>query len=131
MENLAVINGITLINLTPHPINIILGNGEQIVIPAPVDKGSKVPRLEEEVVEDFTIGEIPVVRKVYKKAVNLPDPTPNTFFIVSGLVASAVRREDLLVPNTVRLGRGSWVRVVPQKAPLWPVPKWSRHLKPQ
>lgn len=47
------------------------------------------------------IDEIPVTGITYTKATNLPEPKPNTLYIVSKLVADAIKdRFDLISPNT-------------------------------
>lgn len=94
-----------IINLTPHPVKLIQ-DGE---IVREWDKPSseiKLPRLIEEVTDGGTIDGVPIKNKRYGRCENLPQEKPGTYYIVSGLIASALRRSDLLVPNTVRDEQG-------------------------
>ncbi|MEM2991102.1 MAG: hypothetical protein QXQ02_07975, partial [Halobacteria archaeon] len=61
---------------------------------------------------------IPVVKTTYGEVLDLPEPEPGVFYIVSGVVLSAVgdSRQDLLAPDTgpasvVRDGDGKIVGV--------------------
>lgn len=86
-----------LINLTPHDINII--GGETI-------KSSGVVRLS---VKTEVVGEVnglPLTKKVFGEVEGLPEKEKGTLFIVSALVAGAVDRDDLIVPNVVRDDKG-------------------------
>ena len=121
-----------LINLTPHAINIVklLDNGEFIkIFDIPVSgqlarcKASTVqvggvwincnnPTVESYCgyfdyysVEDFNV---PITSTEYGEVEGLPDPQPDTMYIVSSLVAQRVKeRDDVLVPGeTVRDSEG-------------------------
>jgi hypothetical protein len=91
---------VRLINLTPHPVNLLL-EGRTITVPPE----GVVARVREEILPDTGIVldggvEIPVVRKVLREVVGLPEPSEGVFFIVSLAVAQAARdREDLLIPD--------------------------------
>jgi len=112
MSNSVTIDGITIINLTGESVNVLLDDGEQIIIPALENKNrvtesqQLVPCLNEEAAKAFYIGKIPIWDKVHSEATNLPDPAPNTFFIVPELIARTLRREDLLVPIIIRDEKG-------------------------
>lgn len=87
---MAAFDGKTIINLTPHPINV---HGCD-VFTAPV-KGMPLPRVDNTYtvdVDGFTVigwGDV----------ANLPDQVDGTFVIVSGFVAQAApHRKDLVVP---------------------------------
>ena len=89
-----------LVNLTPHPVVLIRDGGAIEIPPSGV-----VPRLRE-IVEDTgdTVEGVPIVRKGYGEIQGLPDPEPDTYYIVSALVAQAARarglgRDDLLIPD--------------------------------
>lgn len=101
---------ITIINLTPHPVRLVRREGEKWVTVREWPKPSPdtpLPRLVEEVEDGGVIdGVIPIKNKRFGKCENLPEPQPGTYYIVSGLVAQALRRPDLLVPNTVRDEKG-------------------------
>jgi len=88
-----------LINLTPHPVNLLL-EGRTITVPP---EGT-VARVREEILPDAGImvdGDfIPVVRKVLREVTGLPEPSEGVIFVVSLAVAQAARdREDLFVPD--------------------------------
>ena len=95
-----------LVNLTPHPITIVDAEGKVIQSIDP-DRSRPLPRVTETTsqvgtVMLFGIVEFPILAKNFGQVQNLPEPCEGTYFVVSALVASAARREDLLVPNTVR-----------------------------
>lgn len=90
------------VNLTPHAINIRVGLREICVPPS-----GKVARVAQAptapatpvFVEEL---EIPVVASPkFEGVVDLPDPAPNTMFLVSGLVLGhVVGRNDVFAPAT-------------------------------
>lgn len=87
-------------NLTPHPI-VILDGDKNIIEEIGVENVEK-PRLSEKVENIGTINKFPISYKIFSGSENLPDPKKGVFLIVSGLIASAEKRSDLLVPNVVR-----------------------------
>ena len=99
---------VKLINLTPHPLNIIQGEDSLELPGVPLERA---PRVEETIEEIGKIGDFPIRRKsLSKKIIGLPEPEDNTYFIVSSLVAQAAKdRRDLLVPAPVRNERGQVV----------------------
>lgn len=90
-----------IINLTPHDVNIIVGDSVRVIPPS-----GTVARCKEEVEIIGEIDGIPIVRKFFGQVENLPDPKPDTIFIVSALVAQAARRPDVMCPETVRDSEG-------------------------
>lgn len=95
MEKGVVVDGVTLVNATPHPLNIVQTDGTVLTL-----EGSGVcPRCESNELVDRAIGLIEVTRQTLGNVQGLPDPIPGVYFIVSRLVASATEREDLLVPG--------------------------------
>jgi hypothetical protein len=86
------------VNLTPHAINLKTSSGEVLTIvpQAPAARVSSV-------VGDF-IGEINGVAihkaPVWGEVEGLPDPAPETIYIVSALVAGRVSRADVVSPGT-------------------------------
>jgi len=79
-----------IINLTPHPINIIRGD-QKITIP-PSGKVARVQPKQQVVgfinVQDT---EIPIVRTEFGEVQGLPEePEPNTIYIVSTIVLQAI-----------------------------------------
>ena len=85
----------SIINLTPHTINIILPDGK-VDIPA----SGTVARVSSHVEEVGVIDGIPVVRTVYGFVEDLPDPQDGVIYVVSGLVAGRCPdRQDVYVPG--------------------------------
>jgi hypothetical protein len=104
-----------IINLTPHPINIV-GLGE-------IKPSGKPARLEErtEMVGSITVTAtenpniksavvIPLIRKVFGKITDLPEPQYETIFLVSLPVAQAAHRSDVLaIGESIRDVKGNIV----------------------
>ena len=104
-----------IINLTPHPINII-GLGE-------IKPGGNPARLEETtgIVGSLTIEAtenpntktavvIPLIQKRMGEITGLPEPQDGTVFVVSLLVAQAAHRSDVFaIGESVRDGKGNIV----------------------
>ena len=89
-------NGIVLVNMTPHNLDIIQVDGNTLTV-AP---SGYVPRCASTEVVDQSIGGlIEVTKQTLGEVEGLPDPIPGAFYIVSRLVASAANRPDLLVPG--------------------------------
>lgn len=89
----------TIINLTPHTVNIFSLEGEHLV-DLPVAEGFQIPRCsqQQEVLE--SLDGIPVTRQTFGSVENLPEPKGGVFYVVSRMVAQAVpERHDLLVPG--------------------------------
>ena len=92
-----------IINCTPHDVNIITESGN-ITFP----RSGIIPRLTEQQVKINSVNsngiEIDIMQKSFSEVEGLPEPKENTIYIVSALVAGAVKnRDDLVVPNdTVR-----------------------------
>jgi hypothetical protein len=86
-------SGVELINLTPHPVNIE-GYGE-------IPPSGKIARASEQRKKVGEINGIPVNVVTLGNVVDLPSPKPNTFYIVSRVVAEAEKnkRDDLLIPD--------------------------------
>ena len=88
--------GIEVINCTPHDINIILDNGENIVIEA----SGIVARVSTVLSPRGMIGNIPLSETRFGEVENLPEPKYGTRYLVSRLVMEACpERSDLLVPG--------------------------------
>lgn len=98
MSTAMVIDGVTLLNATPHPLNIVQRDGSVLTLAS----SGIVPRCESNEVIDQAIGLIEVTRQTLGHVQGLPDPVPGLYFIVSRLVASAAdNRDDLLVPGSL------------------------------
>ena len=100
-------NNIKVVNCTPHDVNLITGNGN-ITFP----RSGIIPRLTEsqKKISSITANgiEIDIMSKSFNEPEGLPEPKENTIFIVSALVAGAVKgRDDLVIPNdTIRDDQG-------------------------
>ena len=106
-----------VINCTPHDVNIYTPSGcymrdgclyrreDEIEFPQPFRTypAAKEPTraISAQKVEDMADG-ILVYRWFPEEAVNLPDPKPGTYYIVSKMLAQACpERKDLIFPGTV------------------------------
>ena len=86
-----------IVNLTPHAITVIYGNRERTF---PSDGVARVSVCENEI---GNIDGIPLVQTLYGKVEGLPDPKPDTVYIVSYAVLNALKntyRTDCVAPNT-------------------------------
>jgi hypothetical protein len=96
-----------VINLTPHPITIVGQTGETLRVYPKAETPARVTvkTVPAEPLADGT----PTVRTEFGTVQDLPEPTENTFFIVSQIVKSAcLDRQDLLVPAELfRDGNGT------------------------
>ena len=94
-----------LINLTPHPI-VVRTNGVGITIPTSGQVARVTSRQELASEIDIYGIKIPVQRTIFGQVEGLPDPQPDTIYIVSGLVMSALKgtRPDVVQPDTSPTG---------------------------
>ncbi len=87
-----------IINLTPHDVNIITDTGV-ITIPA----SGQVARCSttRKVIDIISINgiKVPINQVAYSQVEGLPNPAPDTLYIVSALVAQACNRQDLVIPD--------------------------------
>lgn len=97
---------IMIINLTPHTITVT--GTTPPVADAPADwrllPSGKIARATEVVSPAEPLAGIPTTRTRYTGVVDLPDPTPDTWYVVSSLAAQAAYESgrsyaDLLVPG--------------------------------
>lgn len=92
---------VTIVNCTPHPVSVLnQQTGEMVIIP----KGDIIPRVSSstELIDtvETSFGLIRITRNTFGQVENLPDPQPNTLFIVSAMVMNACpNRNDLVCPN--------------------------------
>jgi len=87
-----------LVNLTPHEIRVVGEDGEERLVIPP---SGKVARVRTEQTTVGQVNNIPVVRTMYGDVEGLPEPSENTLYIVSTLVAQAVPyRDDVVAPDT-------------------------------
>ena len=92
-----------LINLTPHAINIVCVSGAMEI--APSGTICRVATTQQPLVlksgEDFLLP-FSVVETTFGEVENLPEPEPDTWYIVSGMVRTALgqSRPDVIAPDT-------------------------------
>ena len=88
---------VVLINCVPHDVHIIDQNGNYVSTSKKTQDPK--PRIEQKFEMIGVLGDtgIPLYSRKRGKVENMPEPQPNTFYIVSGLVAQSFpEREDLL-----------------------------------
>ena len=89
-----LVNGGNLVNLTPHPINIILDNDSDPIVIAPSGTVPRVASTATTVAPGF-------VTTIMGDVTDLPDPVPGTLLIVGAMVRTALPdRDDLIGPDT-------------------------------
>jgi len=94
------IKQVRLINMTPHEIIIYDQSGQNILFKIPPSNSvARVSVTQQKIAE---INGVPVFKTTYGKVENLPDPQPNTIYIVSALVLQALAgsRSDIVAPDT-------------------------------
>lgn len=110
-ETLGGIKMTQLVNLTPHAIVMVNGEGDTILTIEPSGTVARVTQTTKQL-ETVTVDglDIPVTQNSYGELVNLPEEKAGVSFIVSAMVASAgveLGRTDLFIPNeTVRNDKG-------------------------
>ncbi len=83
-----------IVNLTPHELNFVMGDGAEIKIPP----SGMVARVEETSKNVGSVNGIPIIKKTFGQIEGLPEPQENTIYVVSLLTAQAVRdRSDVFV----------------------------------
>ena len=86
----------TIINLTPHKLNIQDLTGDFIVVPP----SGTVARVTVSFEETATLDPgIQVYKATYGEVENLPEPKQGMSLVVSGLVAAAAPRADVFSPG--------------------------------
>ena len=86
----------TIINLTPHKLNIQDLGGDFIIVEPSGTIARVAVSLEETRVLDPGVQ---VYSATYGEVENLPEPKPNVNLVVSGLVAAAAPRPDVFSPG--------------------------------
>lgn len=91
------VNGVTLVNLTPHDVNYYVDGNQAFTVP---NSGLPAIRLPEENVNVHTKYGMEFTSKVYTEAQNLPNKQDGVLYIVSKMVLDAVNRNDFIAPDT-------------------------------
>ena len=92
-----------LINLTPHAVKLFAADGVTLLqeIPGPPKGGEARVKEEPGVQDGMFMGVAVMTSPTVGEVINLPPPEEGTFYLVSAIVASAVRgRPDVLRPGT-------------------------------
>ena len=90
------------INLTPHTVNVVDADGNIILSVAP---SGAVARVTTQQTVVGNVGGVDVVRTVFGDVDGLPDPQPDTVYIVSTLALQSLKengidRDDVVAPDT-------------------------------
>jgi len=73
-----------IVNLTPHPLKLMLEAGERTVPPS-----GTLARCVENATKAEPLGDIPLVRKTFGEVEGLPEPAEGTVYVTSALAAQA------------------------------------------
>ena len=88
----------TILNYTPHTVNIIDTEGNKLQDFPPTGEA----RCQQSTVVAGTIGDIPITSTSFGFVVGLPNEQEGTYYIVSRLIRQVLpNRADLLVPNEI------------------------------
>lgn len=88
-----------LINLTPHPVTVVDGQGTTLKVIYP---SGRVVRLSQHTESVGTIDGVPISKTVYGSPEGLPEFEAGVYYVVSQLVKGALpNRRDLLVPAEI------------------------------
>ena len=106
-----------IVNLTPHELNLMPQGPDGPVVTIP--PSGQVARCQVNRVQIYTVTvdgiSVPVNKTQFGTVSGLPDPQPDTIYVVSTLVAQAVpdRRDVFIVDDAVRDNQG---RIIGAKA---------------
>ena len=90
----------TIINKTPHPVNLVDASGE-VHRTFPACPKEELIRLSANTVPAGELDGVPTSRTEFGEPTGLPEAEEGVYYIVSQLVKSAIGRDDLLVPAEV------------------------------
>lgn len=93
-----------LINLTPHKINIITETSEIEIQPS-----GKIARCSEKIEQAGMLDGIALIKKSLGDVQDLPDPAPDTYYIVSlpVFMAKQDRQDILTIGESIRDNNGN------------------------
>lgn len=97
---------IQLVNLTPHSLHVIVDATTHTILPSGPPARAAMTR---EQIGTLDAGEfaVPLFRTTFGEITGLPDPQDGVVYLVSNIVAQAVRRDDvLIVDDMVRDSEG-------------------------
>lgn len=103
-----------IVNLTPHAINLLVDGKEIVIQPSGTIARAATNRKRVGTIRIDGV-DVPINQTVFGDVTGLPDPEPDTVFIVSMLIAQAVPHRDdvFIVDDTVRDQEG---RIIGAKA---------------
>ena len=85
-----------LVNLTPHPIKIHSSEGT-----ITIESSGNVARVDvSESDSGDKVNGIPIKTRTTGKALNIPSPQKDTYYIVSSMVLASINRPDVIAPDT-------------------------------
>lgn len=85
-----------LINLTPHTINVLLADGQEVSF----HPSGGVARCAVMSVDAFGINGIPVRKQTFGEVEGIPTPKDGVTYLTSTLVAQRANRTDVVSPDT-------------------------------
>ena len=88
----------TFVNLTPHTLTVLGDDGNVIT---DIPPSGDVARVDVQRTQTGTVAGIPVYDSVFGNVQDLPAPQDGVFYVVSGMVRSAVDRDDVLSPGAL------------------------------
>jgi glyoxylate utilization-related uncharacterized protein len=91
-----------IVNLTPHKITVITEDEDRNPYVYEFLPSGTVARVSSTQTVVKQIENIPIVKTQFGEVEGLPDPQPDTIYIVSSLVAQALsgKRDDVVSPDT-------------------------------
>lgn len=93
---------VKLVNLTPHPVTLKVGDQEIVI--QPTKPSARVSTIENVVgTVNYENLDIPIVESGYGDVMDLPEPAEDTIYITSLIVAQravAAGRLDVVAPDT-------------------------------
>ena len=84
-----------IVNLTPHEISVMVGDTMKRLPPS-----GKVVRISSQCEPCGELNGMPVVRCYEGEPRGMPEPKEGTVYLVSSVVAKAIKRKDVLAPDT-------------------------------
>ena len=86
----------TLVNLTPHTLNLIAADGSTVDVPP----SGKIARVSSTSAIVATVNGINISRQTFGKVMDLPDAQDGIIYVVSRMVKDRVPdRDDVVVPG--------------------------------
>ena len=88
-----------VVNLTPHTVRVCVGKDIFSLEPS-----GKVARLRIKTTPHGTVQKMPIVLSSDGEIMNVPEPEEGVVYIASSVVAKALKRDDVLSPDTTNDG---------------------------